>query len=552
MIGIIANPAEDLVVREFFELFKTPWEYYRSDRQYEVVLCARDARLDSMSASLLIVYAGEKTSFDEDRKIRIESRGKGSTISYGGNCLPLSGSSVTIHHQGTEVAVEEDSKACVTCIYRDEEQGFARVGYDLFHEVQTLLTQGQSQSSAGIPTLDLHISLLRDLIVSCNIPLVEIPPAPDKYPFIVCLTHDVDHAFIRRHKLDRTMFGFLFRATFGSAVNLARGRISFPSLLMNWSAAAKLPFVYLGLAKDFWNEFDRYLEIDIGKPSTFFVIPFEDCAGNTFQGPAPQQRACRYDVSHLGTKILGIMAAGSEVGVHGIDAWMDCSKGREEALRVSGVSGVPRLGVRMHWLYFSAASPAILDEAGFLYDSTVGYNETVGYRAGTSQVFKPLSAKRMLELPLHVMDTALFYPSQLNLSAREAWEKLVPILDNAARNGGVLTINWHDRSIAPERLWGDFYIRLLHWLENRGPWFSTARQAVGWFRRRRAVTFDRVEREGSSIRVKVSVPPDRGLPPMRLRVHLPRGPAHSGGSGFSSNNGYRDYSLNSDLDFCIP
>ena len=29
-----------------------------------------------------------------------------------------------------------------------------------------------------------------------------------------------------------------------------------------------------------------------------------------------------------------------------------------------------------------------LEKAGFSYDSTVGYNETIGYRAGTAQVFK--------------------------------------------------------------------------------------------------------------------------------------------------------------------
>jgi hypothetical protein len=36
MIGVIADPAEHGVVREFFELFKTPWEFYRRDRQYDV------------------------------------------------------------------------------------------------------------------------------------------------------------------------------------------------------------------------------------------------------------------------------------------------------------------------------------------------------------------------------------------------------------------------------------------------------------------------------------------------------------------------------------
>ena len=39
----------------------------------------------------------------------------------------------------------------------------------------------------------------------------------------------------------------------------------------------------------------------------------------------------------------------------------------------------------MHWLYFDQNSPKTLENAGANYDSTVGYNETVGYRAGTAQ-----------------------------------------------------------------------------------------------------------------------------------------------------------------------
>ena len=40
----------------------------------------------------------------------------------------------------------------------------------------------------------------------------------------------------------------------------------------------------------------------------------------------------------------------------------------------------------MHWLYFDRIAGAAR-AAGFTYDSTWGYNEAVGYRAGTSQVF---------------------------------------------------------------------------------------------------------------------------------------------------------------------
>ncbi len=104
------------------------------------------------------------------------------------------------------------------------------------------------------------------------------------------------------------------------------------------------------------------------------------------------------------------MAAGCEVGLHGIDAWLDSSKGREELEEIRSLTGNSEIGVRMHWLYYDQQSPVALEKAGAAYDSTIGYNETVGYRAGTTQVYKPLEANRLLELPLHVMDTALFYP----------------------------------------------------------------------------------------------------------------------------------------------
>src|SRR5207244_9202669 len=139
------------------------------------------------------------------------------------------------------------------------ERVLARIGYDLFGEIRRLLTVGQTPRNANMPALELHIALLRDLITGCGIPLVEIPPVPDGYRFIACLTHDVDHPSIRQHGWDHTTFGFLYRAVFGSMLNLIRGRIPLKDLLTNWAAALKLPLVHLGVAKDFCRDFDaRY------------------------------------------------------------------------------------------------------------------------------------------------------------------------------------------------------------------------------------------------------------------------------------------------------
>ena len=69
MIGVIADSAEQDVVREFFELFKTPWEFYRRDRRYDVLLCAGDGQFDG-TAKLVLLYAGRKTHFDDDQEIQ--------------------------------------------------------------------------------------------------------------------------------------------------------------------------------------------------------------------------------------------------------------------------------------------------------------------------------------------------------------------------------------------------------------------------------------------------------------------------------------------------
>src|SRR5208283_2851387 len=73
MIGVIADSTEREIVCEFFELFKTPWEFYRSGRRYEAVLCAGDGQPDE-TATLVLFYAGGETAFDRDHKIQTRFR----------------------------------------------------------------------------------------------------------------------------------------------------------------------------------------------------------------------------------------------------------------------------------------------------------------------------------------------------------------------------------------------------------------------------------------------------------------------------------------------
>jgi hypothetical protein len=175
----------------------------------------------------------------------------------------------------------------------------------------------------------------------------------------------------------------------------------------------------------------------------------------------------------------------------------------------------------MHWLLLDESTFGVLEEAGFAYDSTVGYNETVGYRSGTTQVFRPTGARTLLELPLHIQDGAMFYPERLDLSASEAWERCRPLIDHAKEAGGVLTVLWHDRSPGPERFWGDFYVRLVQALRSLDGWFGTAGQVVGWFRKRREVRFERLDGADGTARTRLRFRGEEVRPPLTVRVHRP-------------------------------
>jgi hypothetical protein len=521
MIGVAVPPDERDIVAEFFELFKTPWEFYQRGVCYDVVLCT-SADSVCTASRLLVVLDGSATHFDAAGRRTAKSRPPGFIVSDEGKRMPIYQEMATFPGCINSVLTEEATGEPVAVFEQFGEVTTLRVGYNLFTEARFLLTVGQPPDNAGMATVETHIEFLRNWITLSGIASVEIPPVPDGHKFIACLTHDIDHPAMRNHLLDHTMLGFLYRSTVATFLNVCSGKKPFRSLWKNWGAACMLPFVQIGIAKDFWGRFDRYLEIESGLGSTFFVIPRGNYAGRTTDGLAPALRASRYELEQLLPQLKRIVAAGHEVGVHGVDAWLDAEEGRKERARVSEALGLTELGVRMHWLFFDQDSPALLDRAGYTYDSTVGYREAVGYRAGTTQTYRPPGAANLLELPLHVMDTALFYPAYLNLSDEEAQRLVRRLFDDVEHFGGVLTINWHDRSIAPERLWGDFYCKLVRELKMRRAWLPNSAQAVAWFRNRRAAIIESTQLKPGVIRVRGKMNGVNTLPGLKVRVYKPR------------------------------
>ncbi|MGZ3853456.1 MAG: hypothetical protein ACXVBX_11745, partial [Flavisolibacter sp.] len=280
MIGVISKESEKEIVKEFFELFKVPWEFYTEDRYYSVVISTIEA-VREVDATFAVLYNSKRIKFDIDNGINITTLpGSNVQLKYKGCQVPIYGNISGLDTSINAVTKLDASTGQVVGIEINKDDGkIIRIGFDLFQEINFLLTAGQSVSFSHIPTLDMHISILREWILESGLPLVEIPPVPAGYNFSCCLTHDIDFAGIRMHKLDHTVMGFLYRASVGSLLHALKGEISWTKLEENWKAIVLLPFVYAGLVKDFWMQFNNYTRVEEDFPSTFFIIPFKNHAG---------------------------------------------------------------------------------------------------------------------------------------------------------------------------------------------------------------------------------------------------------------------------------
>ena len=522
MIGVISKDSESAAVREFFQLFKTPWEFYVPGRKYDLAIVTREEIPRDLNTNALAIYQSRRIRYDEEIGIVTGRSSKGGWVEWQDTVFPVYGDLGTFQSAGRPLIKRKGTLDTAGGVITKLERPAVRIGFDLFSEVEFLLSKGQPSSNARVPTLDIHISLLRAVMVDLGILFVEVPPVPPGFDFMACLTHDVDFVGIRDHRCDHTMWGFLYRSTVGSFLRALKGTLSWSKVVRNWAAALSLPLVHLGLREDFWLEFDRYTEIEKTFGSTFFFLPFKGVPGTLGETPAPPRRAAKYDVVGIKEQVAELMHNGCEVGLHGIDAWQSVQSAQSEQGRIREVTGQSDVGIRMHWLYWKESSPAILEEAGFTYDSTFGYNEAVGFRAGTTQPFRPLNAERLLELPLNIQDSALFYRDRMMLTEAEAMDACKGVLETMSSSGGALTVNWHTRSLSPERLWREFYAELLKQIQKRRVWFGTAQDIVGWFRKRRALCFDSVQFEQNGLRVAMSSPDGPPDQPFTLRIHHQR------------------------------
>lgn len=158
-----------------------------------------------------------------------------------------------------------------------------------------------------------------------------------------------------------------------------------------------------------------------------------------------------------------------ENGVHPGYATYQCSEElQREVDLVRGVLGESHIGGRQHYLRWCPETWVDWEKAGLAYDSTLGYPEHVGFRAGTCIPYHPwlLGLDReaeLLEIPLIVMDVTLIEAMELEEDGLLA--TVQQLIQKCAAAGGVFTLLFHNTTLRNESLMPT-YIKLLDMLDS--------------------------------------------------------------------------------------
>jgi hypothetical protein len=154
------------------------------------------------------------------------------------------------------------------------------------------------------------------------------------------------------------------------------------------------------------------------------------------------------------TAIGCLQKHGVEHGVHPGYQTFGCPQELEAELQIlRSVLGRHQLGGRQHYLRWCPATWIDWENCGLAYDSTVGYADQIGFRAGTCIPYRPwlLSLDRearLLEIPLLVMDVSLL--DSMRLPADELLNVVRRLIDKCRVVGGVFTFLCHNTTLRDE------------------------------------------------------------------------------------------------------
>ncbi len=322
------------------------------------------------------------------------------------------------------------------------------------------------------------------------------PTWPNDKEFAVCLTHDVDH--VTAHSLKQAYRRFTQKMSSHRRARSLDGDSFAGGSVMDVAKSVALEARYTANAlrnsgDDPFHCFERWLEAEqsVGAKSTFFFLPTPSSPAHVSDPEYRFSDEVTFDGRRctVGEMMREIDSRGWEIGLH--PTWYaldDAEKLRREKSELEAVIGKEVESVRHHYLHYDIRkTPRVQDEAGFKYDSTLGFNRNVGFRFGTSYPWRLYDLDReeetdVLEIPLVVQDTALFRSKGLDVGEDIAFEYIKEMVERVKSVNGTLTLLWHPSKIVRDEWWS-LYERTLKHLDEQGAWFATISELGSWWKK---------------------------------------------------------------------
>jgi hypothetical protein len=306
------------------------------------------------------------------------------------------------------------------------------------------------------------------------------PAWPDGHRFAFCITHDMDTVSAHNwpegwRRLWRTSgegAGIKIRKSVQALRATASGTIR--------RSILRSPDRHAGIAE--WMQ----LESRYGFKSTLFFL-----AGNI--GPW-HPYDCTYELSDkvpfggtcmtVSQVMHEVAQSGWEVGLHGSYH----SATSEEVLRMQKeacerAAGESIVSVRQHTLQYNLkSSPLSQSRAGLSVDSTQGFNDMIGFRAGTSFPYlcwdwQSGATLPLLEVPLHIQDGPLMRNSP---TVDDAIASCISMMRAVEQVNGCLVILWHPMWLATDAGLAVFET-VLQEAKNREAWGCSVRELAAWW-----------------------------------------------------------------------
>jgi hypothetical protein len=347
---------------------------------------------------------------------------------------------------GLELAVDVFGSAFFLLTRYEEAVRRARDSHGRFPSTASL---GAAEGFLEQPLVDQYAALLRAA-------LLELWPGLAMRPATWALrpTHDVDFAWAAYQVPTRAVVRAIAR-------DLVRQKD--PGLAARRAAA--LGAAWTGhVAFDPFDTYDFLMDTSErhGLWSTFYFM--------TGTGRARLDGTYRLDDPRLLRVLARVHDRGHEVGLHAAYDSYDSAealRGELDALRAAcSRTGFdqPEWGVRQHFLRFEApATWGAQAAAGLAHDSTVGYADRPGFRAGTSYDYPVFDLESrqvtaLRERPLVAMDATLF--SYLGLGLADGAARVQTVMDACRPTGGEPVLLYHNSTLTGGR-WKDHYRELV-------------------------------------------------------------------------------------------